>query len=311
MWDELSPLAHELYLAHSRCLKLAGPASVEIDVALGASGSEALRIAWSYWDGDLWREVAPPEPGDDTTIGLTRAGSITVRTACAAAEPVAVQEFESYWLRGRLVDPLPPGALTTLPAIDRLRLRTVLERAMDAKGVGGLLPDAAFAGAQAIDVTKPFQPLGPAPGSDAAFYVACEEAFARPEAAVSIWLDRPKTAQELADEEADEYRDGRHRGNGDHPPSRDRGRRGIDACGEGGALARRSAARGVDPAAGEDRRRRCRHRRADRHVGLGRARGRGSCSGHGHRRSDRRCGLRSGRRPRHPGDTGGTAQSAR
>ena len=205
LWDGLTPLDHELYLAHARCLKLAGQASVEIDVALGTAASEALRIAWRYWDGELWREVAEPQTGDDTTAGLTRRGAITVRTACAQAKPVAVQGLESYWLRGRLVDPLPPGAPTTLPAIDRLRLRTVLEHAMDSKGVGGLLPDAAFAGAQALDVTKPFQPLGPAPGADAAFYVACEEAFARPGAEVSIFLDRPKTAQEKADEEAETF----------------------------------------------------------------------------------------------------------
>ncbi|MET0460572.1 MAG: baseplate J/gp47 family protein, partial [Ilumatobacteraceae bacterium] len=205
LWHDLTPLDHELYLAHGRCLKLAGSASVEIDVALGTAGSEALKIAWTYWDGELWRDVAEMRHDDDTTVGLTRSGTITVRTACAAAQPIALQGLESYWLRGRLVDPLPPGALDTLPAIDRVRLRTVLERTMDASGVGGLLPDAAFAGAQTLDVTKPFQPLGPAPGSDAAFYVACEEAFTRPEALVSIFLDRPRTAQEQADDEGETF----------------------------------------------------------------------------------------------------------
>ena len=205
LWDGLTPLDHELYLAHERCLKLAGPASVEIDVALGTAGSAPLDIAWTYWDGELWRETAPAHDGDDTTTGLTRGGTIVVRTACAEANPASVHGLESYWLRGRLVGPLPPGALSTEPAIDRLRLRTRLERAMDATGAGGLLPDTAFAGAQALDVTKPFQPLGPAPGANAVFYVACEEAFARPQATVTVWLDRPKTAQEKADEDADAY----------------------------------------------------------------------------------------------------------
>jgi Baseplate J-like protein len=204
LWTGLVPLDHELYVAHRQCLALAASARVEVDVALGTPGSAALAIDWTFWDGELWRDVAPSDDGDDGTSGLTRSGTISISTACSQAQTTSVQGIESYWLRGRLHDPLPPGLMATLPEIDRLRLRTVLEVDVDSD-TDGLLPDAAFAGAQALDPTKPFSPLGAAPGPDSVFYVACEAAFARPEAEVTLWLDRPQTAQEKADADADAY----------------------------------------------------------------------------------------------------------
>ncbi|HEX7527267.1 MAG TPA: hypothetical protein VF327_13215, partial [Gaiellaceae bacterium] len=155
--------------------------------------------AWQYWDGDLWRDFRPLDPGDDGTVGLTRSGTVRVHSDCAQAKPTAVGGVTSCWLRAVLAGPLPPDGSRVLPQIDRVQLHTVLERRIATSGKGGLLPDNAFAGGAKLDVTKPFQPFGAAPGPDASFVFACEEAFSRPGAAVTIGIDRPYTAQELND----------------------------------------------------------------------------------------------------------------
>lgn len=205
LWQPLQPIRHELYLAHPVQLALAGRAFVELDVELGTEGSAPLALSWQYWDGGLWRDFAALAAGDDGTEGLTRTGAIALHADCARSKPTTVAGVTSSWIRGSLAGPLPPDDSRTLPQVDRITLRTVLEQQAGADCKTGLLPDAAFAGAMKIDATKPFQPLGPAPASDAAFYVACAEAFSRPGAEVTICLDRPKTAQEVADEEGDAY----------------------------------------------------------------------------------------------------------
>lgn len=199
LWQPLQPIRHELYVAHGLHLALAGSATVELDVDLAGAGSGPLPIAWQYWDGDLWRDFTPPSPAADGTDGLTRSGAITLRSECAQAQPTTVGGVKSYWLRGSLTEPLPPDGARTLPQIDRIQLRTVLERDVGSSGAAGLLPDAAFWGSSRLDPTKPFQPFGPVPSPETSFYVACEEAFSRPGALVRIAVDRQYTTQEKND----------------------------------------------------------------------------------------------------------------
>ncbi|HEX7527200.1 MAG TPA: hypothetical protein VF327_12880, partial [Gaiellaceae bacterium] len=199
LWEPLRPIRHELYLAHDLYFALAGRAAVALDVELSVAGSAPLPIAWQYWDGDLWRDFRPLDPGDDSTVGLTRSGTVRLHSDCAQAKPTVVGGVTSCWLRAVLAGPLPPDGSRVLPQIDRVQLHTVLERRLATSGKGGLLPDNAFAGGAKLDATKPFQPFGAAPGPDASFVFACEEAFSRPGAAVTIGIDRPYTAQELND----------------------------------------------------------------------------------------------------------------
>ncbi|HSA51015.1 MAG TPA: hypothetical protein VLH10_13045 [Yinghuangia sp.] len=64
----------------------------------------------------------------------------------------------------------------------------------------GLAPDKAVADAQSVDLTRAFNPLGPAPVRGSAFHVACDAAFAKPGARVTLVMRRPRTAAEEADQ---------------------------------------------------------------------------------------------------------------
>jgi len=62
--------------------------------------------------------------------------------------------------------------------------------------VEGLAPDKAFADAAALDLSKPFYPLGQQPQPGSAFYFASEEAFGKPLAKVRIYIARTLSPQD-------------------------------------------------------------------------------------------------------------------
>lgn len=205
LFDPLQPVPHALYLMHNIHFALSGKSTVEIDLGLSSPSANPLAVAWEYWDGTVWREFKPFSGRDvsgesfDGTAGLTRSGKIRLTADCAETKPTKVNGLEGYWIRGRMTDPLPPGPGTTVPQVDRVQIQTVIDHSLPAKCGAGLLPDAAFADAQKLDLTKTFQPLGANAQPGNVFYVACEEAFTKPEAQVTVCFKRSKTASEEAD----------------------------------------------------------------------------------------------------------------
>ena len=144
----------------------------------------------------------------DGSAGLTRSGRVQLHSDCAVAKPLKVHGFEHYWLRGRLRQPLAPGAVAVAPEIDRLGLRTVIDRPVSFDGTtcaGGLVPEQAFAEGAKLDLTKTAYVLGRQAGADSALYLACEEAFSRPGAQVTVCLKRSTTPEDSADAQLANY----------------------------------------------------------------------------------------------------------
>lgn len=212
LWDGMQPVAHELYLAHDLHFALAGVSSVGIELELAPPGSQPLELEWSWWDGQSWRAFKEFHDEDesgwslDFTSGLTRSGAVRLATDCGASVQRAVGGWRGHWLRARTVKPLPPDATRRLAEIDRITLKTVVDRRLpQGTCTSGLAPDSAFAGGEQLDTTKAFFPLGKAPSTDVAFYVSCADAFARPHAKVEICFQRAETEQEKLDKELLQY----------------------------------------------------------------------------------------------------------
>jgi hypothetical protein len=206
------PVPHEIYVAHDVHLALSGRATVLMEVELTQPASPPpLPLEWSWWDGEAWRPFGPMGPEDrgigfDATDGLTRSGTIRLVADCAASERATVGGHSGFWIRGRVAGPLPPDPARRLPLVDRIGLRSEMVRAVAAADcAGGLLPDGAFADGQQVDPTKPFEPLGPAPGPASALTLLCEEAFSKPGARVTLCVRRAVTAREQADELGRDY----------------------------------------------------------------------------------------------------------
>src|SRR5262245_32306886 len=186
---------HILNLRHSRVLKLSGNVTLKVSFALAAGGSERLNIRWEYWDGKVWRpfENVLEKCGEealedlDGTDGLTQSGSVTLRAGCAETQLEVVNGVRTFWVRGRLLEPLPVDPSQVLPLAESVKLHTVITQPLrfaDGSGAmtvkAGLLPDKAFAGAEALDLTKAFFPLGHQPVVGSAFYFTSAELFSKP-----------------------------------------------------------------------------------------------------------------------------------
>ena len=101
--------------------------------------------------------------------------------------------------RGYLFDVTFAGITFSAPPASRLATpapsaaRPVVDLGLS---VVGLAPDKAFADATALDVSKPFYPLGQQPQPGSSFYFANEEAFSKPLAKVRIFVARTLSPQD-------------------------------------------------------------------------------------------------------------------
>jgi hypothetical protein len=224
LFRPLKRVLHVLYLAHDTLLALSGKSQIEIEFELLRQTKKPLKIAWEYWDGTLWRSVGAAAAGSsggspDGTAGLTRSGVVRLAMACGQAAKTKVNGIKAYWLRGRLSDPLPPQPGSELPLVERVWLRSVIERPLRTGVVGvketpagpqqlmgcvsDVQPDQATADGRQIDLSKAFLPLGQAPRPGAAFYFSSEEVFGKPGAEVTVCFRRASTPEAEADEKGE------------------------------------------------------------------------------------------------------------
>ena len=225
LFEPLVPVPHEFYLAHDTLFGFeeGTAATIEIEFELATPGSAPLKIVWEFWDGQIWRRFRDIEPGNrsasqDSTNGLTKSGLVALRPECGQSQKKSINGFNAHWVRGRLDQPLPPGATHVLPMVDRVRLRSRLERkffsllireipvsgpvepiastADDAlpanDDLSDLLtgntirPDQAFSNAVSLDVSQTFFPFGQQPQPGSTFYFSSEEVFGKPGAEVVL-----------------------------------------------------------------------------------------------------------------------------
>jgi len=136
LMKDLKDTPHILYLAHDTLLSLAGKSTVNVTFELTTPSSEHLEILWEYWDGAVWREFLDMRPACDaieaakldSTVGLTHTGRFLLKTDCAQTSKTTVNGVENFWIRGRLVQPLPPDPARVLPEVDSIKLATEIIR---------------------------------------------------------------------------------------------------------------------------------------------------------------------------------------
>lgn len=136
----LEDTPHALYLAHDRLLAIAGVASVVVEFELMQTSSEALTVLWQYWDGKVWRPFKFVRPAcslkeaehADGTAGFTTNGKFILESDCAESKKTTVNNIEAYWIRGQLIEPLPPDPAKALPIVETIRLSTVIHQELKA-----------------------------------------------------------------------------------------------------------------------------------------------------------------------------------
>ena len=177
---------HLLYIGHSAGLTAHKVTQLTVTLQLNAQPAENQReilpadLRWEVWDGTTWSAIAPANVVQPANLsGEFRFSNLPTMPA------LTLSGISSHWLRCRLLKPVSPGATAAvgmlqaslLPVLDAAKVRATAARS-------AITPDAAFANAQAIDVTKPFLPFGERPKLGDAFYVGSSEGFGLPGARV-------------------------------------------------------------------------------------------------------------------------------
>ncbi|MCA9627253.1 MAG: hypothetical protein KC766_06290, partial [Myxococcales bacterium] len=130
-------------------------------------------LEWEHWDGARWRElVRAPMELERNTVAFY---------GPAVFEPTAINEVESWWIRGRLFE-LPESEEETVLDVIQARLEILGEGVRPEHAISNF-EGGAF---QTLDLDKNFLPFGKAPQVDATLYLASEEVLGQPDTLVRI-----------------------------------------------------------------------------------------------------------------------------
>jgi hypothetical protein len=195
LFDGMSPVPHEVYLSHETVFAFAGSSRVDIEFEFTTPGNHPLATKWFFWDGQMWRPFRDIDPkdatsGSDGTGGMTRSGILSLRAGCGASQPTSVNGVKAHWIRGTVAQPLPPDASRVLPQVQRIRVRSVIA----SSDMSPFPPDAAFADASKLDVSKVFYPFDQQPHTGSTLYISSAAALGKPGAQVRFSAIEVKTA---------------------------------------------------------------------------------------------------------------------
>jgi Baseplate J-like protein len=165
-------IEHRLYVDHP-LLGLPERKTVElrIDLADGSPFWPSDKVAWSFWNGVDWQ---PLLPGDSEEV--VRFDDIPG----FAASPV--NGVEGHWLRGELET---DGGDLRQPYIDALAVRITIDRTDVSQQK---VPERGFANQIPLDLSTDFLPFGEKPKVGDVFYLASDEALAKPGATVDLYV---------------------------------------------------------------------------------------------------------------------------
>jgi hypothetical protein len=185
LFDGMSLVPHEVYLSHETVFAFAGSSRVDIEFEFTTPGNQPLATKWFFWDGQGWRPFRDIDPkdatsGNDGTGGMTRSGILSLRAGCGASQPTSVNGVKAHWVRGTIAHPLPPDASRVLPLVQRIRVRSVI----GSTDMSPFPPDAAFADANKLDVSKVFYPFDQQPRTGSTLYISSAAALSKPGAQV-------------------------------------------------------------------------------------------------------------------------------
>lgn len=171
-----SRIEHSLYLGHKVLLAFPHISQLTLEFDLEEPLGDNGTLAWESPSGADWPPMTPAAPAPDLTTGGAK--QITFDDVPAIPSHL-IDSLDSRWLRARLLTPITPSdqvqeGKAQLPRLSNLKMQAILKRQADA---GGLLPDAAYAGATPIDIGKAFYPFGERPRLNDALYLASAEAF--------------------------------------------------------------------------------------------------------------------------------------
>lgn len=173
-------MPHVLYVGDEALLNFTHPASVSLTFSgLDRSPDEVVRefflsLAYQYWSQGVLSTV----PLASITVDRTEAQVRVELALPVAVDPTSVQGLglplaaPNRWLQAVLTNPFPDAHAAHDLKVGDLTLGV--------SSASTFLPDSAFSDSAPLDLTKEFLPFGQTPGVGSTFYIASEDAFAKP-----------------------------------------------------------------------------------------------------------------------------------
>ncbi|MEO5817966.1 MAG: putative baseplate assembly protein [Gemmatimonadaceae bacterium] len=219
LFERLQPVPHALYIAHDGHLALTGRSMVEVRLEMANAGGAPLDLVWEFFDGSIWRAFksfksatsAGLNDSLDGSAGLTRSGIVRLVADCTDTVPTTVNDVKAQWIRARTTEPLLFSAGSAIAEVDRIGLRTTIDRSLPTNNCAalsesaGILADQAYAGETKLDLTKTIQPFGLRPQIGSAFYLSDEEILSKPGAEVTLCYRKVLTPEEKADQQGAKF----------------------------------------------------------------------------------------------------------
>ena len=178
-------MPHVLYLGDNELLHFV-KATVELDFP-GEPAKKKLEVltflkqlTWQYTQNGQLKKLTPsiPDPNCPFLRFLEPVESIDQTVVQGVSEAPAIRQGQqSRWLQAMLTTPLLDDPVAQDLKLAQLKLTVC---------ASGLLPDFAFSNTAPIDVTENFLPFGEIPKVGDAFVIGSEEAFAKPDATVTL-----------------------------------------------------------------------------------------------------------------------------
>jgi Baseplate J-like protein len=174
-------LAHALFIGDERLLDFTR-AEVTVTFDIPNSPEPANQFGKTVWqyvsDGEV---VTAPVNATQNRISVNVSKRIDQRILKGPSSSSSLRRgLANRWLQAVLARPLSEDH-----GPERLSLKNVRVSV----AVKNIQPDFAFANAVPLDVSMPFHPFGEEPKKGDAFYLACSEVFAKPNASLTLDFD--------------------------------------------------------------------------------------------------------------------------
>jgi hypothetical protein len=180
-------IAHDLYLGLSQFLNSRAIANLIVTVDLSYPAGDGVALKWEIWTGAEWRDITPLDSVKDGTRNLRQSGAIQFGPV-PAAQTLSLGGSSKEWIRCRLLTPIANSTSPRSGMIRAGRLPVIREIGVQVHlHSSGLWIDQAYSSAIGlIDTSRDFYPFGEKPRFNDTLWLASEEAFSNPGAAVTI-----------------------------------------------------------------------------------------------------------------------------
>lgn len=189
-----STVVHRLYVGHAGLLGYREPGS-QLTIHFNKPGKAQLKSSghhldmdWFYFDTEGNRKQLQPSLVREYTDDFWRASyqfdTLPAFQAAAVSgynQSEELQEWNNKWIYAELKTPITKES--SMPDIEAIMMELSLRNPVP------LLPEAAVNNGIPLDISKDFYPFGEKPKINDTFYFACDEAFTKEGAAISVNIE--------------------------------------------------------------------------------------------------------------------------